>query len=279
MTQKELSELGQITKMKPGHFARLVKNIEEARGPATPSEASFPSATYTSQSPESDVCSDVAQLGQIEVGPRVMLARNDLVQIGPNEANNNAPLLKVYDTWPKARLASLNHSTSLGHSAMSDNAKSGSKRKILRCRTVLSKKKASDEDDGPKCPYMLLWTKNRKGDWKLKLDKSILKHMPFCSSGQSVTQFELLGDPQFIRSQQLGKLSTGKAAAKLALGYNGRMSGSVKDFTARRARNTIKHFNDKDYDDDWSKLNEWGQQFMALNPQSLFHLQKDEENR
>ena len=60
---------------------------------------------------------------------------------------------------------------------------------------------------------------------------------------------------------------------------NGRMSGSVKDFTARRARNTINHFNDKDYDDDWSKLNEWGQKFMELNPQCLFDLEKDEENR
>ena len=57
------------------------------------------------------------------------------------------------------------------------------------------------------------------------------------------------------------------------------MSGSVKDFTARRARNTIKHFNDVDYDDDWSKLNEWGQKFMELNQECLFHLEKDEENR
>ena len=57
------------------------------------------------------------------------------------------------------------------------------------------------------------------------------------------------------------------------------MDGSVKEYTARRARNTIKHFNDVDYEDDWSKLNEWGHKFMALNPQCMFDLEKDEENR
>ena len=70
-----------------------------------------------------------------------------------------------------------------------------------------------------------------------------------------------------------------KAAAESALCSHGRLTGSVKDFTARRARNTIKHSNDVDYDDDWSKLNEWGQKFMQLNPQCIFDLEKDEENR
>ena len=36
---------------------------------------------------------------------------------------------------------------------------------------------------------------------------------------------------------------------------------------------------DETYDDDWSKLNEWGQKFMELNPQCIFDLEKDEENR
>ena len=123
---------------------------------------------------------------------------------------------------------------------------------------------------------MLLWTRNRTGDWKLNLEKSNLNHIPFCSSGQIVTQFQLIRDPKFVRSQKLGKLSTGKDAAALALGYNGRMSGSVKDHTARRARNTLKHYNIIDYDDDWSKLNEWDQKFMEMNTESLFHLDKDE---
>jgi len=281
MSQKELMVLRQFTKMKPGHFARLLSSIQESRAPATPSEASYPSASM-SQIPVSDAPSDVAQIGPIEIGPTVLAVRDGVVQIGPNEIGPNEvdrPLLKVYESWKKARVASLNHSTNLGCSAMSDNKKSGGRYKILRCRSVLSKKKATDEDDGPKCEYILVWSKDKKGDWKLNQDKSILRHISFCNSGQWVTQTELLHDEEFIRSQRLGKLSTGKAAAQLALSSNGRLAGSVKPRTARRARNTIKHFNDVDYDDDWSKLNEWGHKFMDLNPQCLFHLEKDEENR
>ena len=281
MSQKELMVLRQFTKMKPGHFARLLSSIQESRAPATPSEASYPSASM-SQIPVSDAPSDVAQIGPIEIGPTVLAVRDGVAQIGPNEIGPNevdGPLLKVYDSWKKARVASLNHSTNLGCSAMSDNKKSGGRYKILRCRSVLSKKKATDEDDGPKCEYILVWSKDKKGDWKLNQDKSILRHISFCNSGQWVTQTELLHDEEFIRSQRLGKLSTGKAAAQLALSSNGRLAGSVKPRTARRARNTIKHFNDVDYDDDWSKLNEWGHKFMDLNPQCIFHLEKDEENR
>ena len=168
---------------------------------------------------------------------------------------------------------------------MLDNKASGGRRKVLRCRTALSKKKRNttdnaeeDEDDGPNCPHMLLWTKDCKGNWTLNQEKSITYHRPFCNSGQIVTKFELLRDPEFVKAQKLGKLSTGKEAAKLALGIAGRMSGSVKEHTARRARNTLKHFDLNDYDDDWSKLNEWGHKYMEMNPESRFHLEPDESN-
>ena len=287
MTHKELMDLRQITNMKPGHFARLLSGIKQAQVTATPNEARHPRASM-SQIPVSDAPADVAQIGPIpfgpiEVGPTaIMAARDGVAQNGPNEVGPqevDGPLLKVYDDWQKARVASLNHSTNLGCSAMSDNKKSGGKYKVLRCRSVLSKKKVRDEDDGPKCAYMLLWSEDKKGDWKLNQDKSILRHMPFCSSGQCVTRIELLHDEGFIRNQRLAKASTGKAAAESALCSHGRLAGSVKDFTARRARNTIKHSNDVDYDDDWSKLNEWGQKFMEMNPHCIFDLEKDEENR
>ena len=289
MSHKELMDLRQITNMKHGHFARLLSSVEEARAPATASEASYPS-TSVSSNLEGDSPSDLAQLGPIEVGPRVIVAPRDgvaqsgaaqlgVAQISFELNEVDRPLLKEYNAWALARVASYNHSTHLSCSAMMDNKSSGGRYKIVRCRTVLSKKRASGEDGGPKCPYMLKWSRDKKGDWKLNLGHSILRHMPFCSSGQRVTQMELLHDENFIRNQRLGKLSTGKAAAESALSSHGRMAGSVKDFTARRARNTINHFNDKDYDDDWSKLNEWGQKFMELNPQCLFDLEKDEENR
>ena len=190
MAHKDLMDLRQITKMKPGHFARLLSSIQEARGPATPSESIYPSESM-SQIPVSDASSDVAQLGPIQVGPTVLMTvRDGVAQIGPNEIGPNevdAPLLKVYDDWKKALVASYNHSTNLGCSAMLDVKKSGGRYKTVRCRTALSKKKKeSDEDDGPTCAYALRWSKDKKGDWKLNQNKSILKHIPFCSSGQRV---------------------------------------------------------------------------------------------
>ena len=83
-----------------------------------------------------------------------MAPRDGVVQNGPNEIGQqevDGPLLKVYDDWQKAHVASLNHSTNLGCSVMSDNKKCGGRYKVLRCRSVLSKKKVRDEDDGPKC--------------------------------------------------------------------------------------------------------------------------------
>ena len=124
-----------------------------------------------------------------------------------------------------------------------------------------------------------VWTQNKTGDWNLNLENTNLGHKDFCESGQLVSRLQLVHDPEFVKSQKLGKLSTGKEAANLALGMNDRLAGSVKEHTARRARNTIKHYNANDYDDDWSKLNEWGHQFMEMNPQSLFHLEKDYEGR
>ena len=103
----------------------------------------------------------------------------------------------------------------------------------------------------------------------MNLEASTLEHRDFCTAGQLVRRTQLIHDPEFVKSQKLDKLSTDKEAAKLALGYNGRMDGSVQ-YTARRARNTIKHYNAFDYDDDWSKLNHWGHQFVEMNPGSIY---------
>ena len=94
---------------------------------------------------------------------------------------------------------------------------------------------------------------------------SILDHKNFCESGQIVSKLELVHDPKFVKSRKLDKLSTGKEAEKLDLGYNDRLTGSVKGHTVHRARNTIKHYNVNYYEDDWSKLNEWVHQLMDMN--------------
>ena len=73
-----------------------------------------------------------------------------------------------------------------------------------------------------------------------------------------------------------------KQAAKTATGRGGRLDGSVKSRTAKRASNDVKRYHDKDYAEDWSKLGPWGEEYERLNRQparSRFDILTDEENR
>ena len=309
MGPNELLQLQGLIKMRPGHFAKFKARIEEYQSMATPSTGSG----STPRTPMSSASVDPSQedLGPmlpsgippsfgpaLPMGPNFMLGLSGMLGpsgmlglsgmlgpsgiLGPNGrmlGPDEMPLTKVYTTWSEARLVSLEYSTKKGCSCMLDYNKSGGRRKVFLCRTAISKKRKRTPDERI-CDHKLLWTKSKQGDWKLNLAKSKLEHLPFCNSGQTITQFELVNDPKFVRSQHWGKLSTGKAAASLALGGdNGRLSGAVREHTARRARNTLKHYNETDYDEDWSKLNEWGHKFMEMNPECRFHLEKDSENR
>ena len=270
MGPSALLDLKRLTKMKEGHFVRLQTTINNWSVHATPSTASAPT-TPRSVGP--------VEMGPLDMGPAAAAmgpsqSMVPMVAMGPNPLEK--ALLKTYKTWKEARIVSLNYSTEAGASAML-STKCGGNRKILGCRSVLSKK--FQDNDGPKCPHYLLWTKDKSGDWKLNLEASTLQHKDFCISGQLVRKAQLVHDPEFVKSQKLGKLSTGKESAKLSLGFSGRMDGSVKEYTARRARNTINHYDANDYEDDWSKLNHWGHQFVATNPGSYFDLEKDDEGR
>ena len=74
-----------------------------------------------------------------------------------------------------------------------------------------------------------------------------------------VTNVELQSDPVFIKHVNTSRKVTGTTAMVAALGgKGGRLDGSVKDYTARRALNQVKQCTDKDYIADWSKLEQWG---------------------
>jgi len=298
MDPSALLDLKRLAKMKEGHFVRLQTTINNWSVHATPSTASAPTtprsvgpaemgplhmgpaaaAMGPSRAMNLGPTTDLGPtgLGPTDLGPsESMVPMVPMVAMGPNPREK--ALLKTYKTWKEARIVSLNYSTQAGASAM-QSTKCGGNRKILGCRSVLSKK--FQDNDGPKCPHYLLWTKDKSGDWKLNLEASTLRHKDFCISGQLVRKAQLIHDPEFVKAQKLGKnVLTGKEAAKLSLGFNGRMDGSVKDYTARRARNTIKHYDANDYEDDWCKLNHWGHQFVELNHGSFFDLQKDDEGR
>ena len=132
-------------------------------------------------------------------------------------------------------------------------------------------------DLGPQCSHALHWTKNKLGNWSLKLEPSNIAHKAFCSSGQKVTAFELVHDPKFVKEINTIKNITGKKAAESALGgHTGRMDGSVKSFTARRARNEINNWNHKDYEADFCKLRQWGREYEQKNPGGRFRFKLEE---
>ena len=188
-------------------------------------------------------------------------------------------LQRVCQTYKEVKLASYNHSNDVSASCMLDSKKSGSHAKIFRCRTVLSRKfHAEDMGPIPVCNYLLHWTKRKTG-WHLNAEKSTLDHVPFCLSGERVTTFQLAADPEFVKHCTIEKHSTGKGAAKHALGgKRARIAGSVTDHTARRARLSIQRFNNKDYNDDWCKLAKWGRDWEHLNPRSRCIIKKDHDN-
>jgi hypothetical protein len=191
------------------------------------------------------------------------------------------PSLKnVYPTWDQAKLATLTFSTSRGCSVIQDRKKSGSRRKVYRCRSVVSKRKRKDLEEGAStgtsCPHVIQWSK-KKGSWHLDMVGSHLAHAPFCWSEQCVTQFELTHCPVFIKHAMIERNTSGRKAILNALGHMGRIDGCVKYHTARRAQNNAKRWHLKDYDDDWCKLQGWGAQYMRSNPESRFDIRNDPE--
>ena len=164
---------------------------------------------------------------------------------------------------------------------MRDN-KSGGKRLIYRCRSVLSKKVKSamgpDElHPSQKCDYCLYWSKRKDGMFQLQPERSVMQHSPMCPSPQKVTRDELVHDPKFVRHSLSHVNVTGENAAKNATASGGRMDGSVSKRTAKRASNDVKRYHDKDYDEDWSKLRQWGREYETKNRNSRFRLQINRE--
>ena len=111
------------------------------------------------------------------------------------------------------------------------------------------------------------------------MKKSVLNHAPMChlfNGGQKVSNVELQNDPEFISHVNNAEKVTGASAAKASLGGTSRrMAGSVQDYTARRALNKIKQCTDKDYDQDWSKMAEWGREFERIYPGARFLLETE----
>ena len=201
---------------------------------------------------------------------------------GHIEGTSKGPEIPSFKTFPELKIWSLKHSTLQNCSAMVDVRNSGSRSKVYRCRSVLSEKVIDLTDDDPiLCPYVLHWNfAKKRGTWKLNRVRSCLVHVPHCPSGQYVTASALAQDEQFIKHVNTSKAVSSKSAAHAALGgASGLMDGSIPRYTAWRAVKRVRQTTDKDYDDDWSKLAQWGRSFESTNPGSRFDCEADDENR
>ena len=256
MSDAAFTELGQHTEILPGHLARLRQTITRIKNcvpTPKPVEAS------------------------VHVKPQPVEASK------PHPVEASVQLKIRHLTRKELRLASLQHSTNQGCKCMIDNDKSGGRNVIYKCTSVLSKKRKADCEDDPRpsCQYRLHWGWNKRaGFWELKTKKSHLMHMPFCTSVQRVSKLELVNDPKFVKHCKSSKKVTGKNGAKEALGGPaGRVAGSVKNYTAKRAVNDIKHFWIHDYKHDWNKLRSWGREYERKNPRAKCHIEVDSDGR
>ena len=308
LTPSGLETLKEETNMPTGHFARLKEAIliwlkREYEPTSTPNTSPTPLNVSSDSVVNNSVggpnavaasaSSEPSTSGGAQPEPAGPVPRMDEstatttvpTTAASEESEEEIPeyFLKSYTTWKEARLISLEHSTAMGCSVCQDSKRSGSRYKVLICRTVGSKKRRRQEveegptDLGPQCSHALHWTKNKLGDWSLKLEPSNIAHKAFCSSGQKVTAFELVHDPKFVKEINTIKDITGKKAAESALGgHAGRMDGSVKSFTARRARNEINNWSHKDYEADFCKLRQWGREYEQKNPGGRFRFKLEE---
>ena len=189
-----------------------------------------------------------------------------------------------HETVQQVKLAVYRNSTDQGRQARlvtkttRTTKTSGGRRKEYMCAGV------RDPDASfAQCKYKVIFRRKQKPrlEWVYDEKASNPVHcpMPICCPNQKVKRLELEKDPVFIREVLTHKKMTGKSAADAALGRDGRMAGSVKAHTARRARNTVMYGADKDYEEDFCKLPAWGRKFMQDNPGSLFHIEKTPDNK
>ena len=277
MGPTDFEQLQSATGMLSGHLHRLKQSIEQEKLRAQHTTSSGYTGTSAS---DASACGPMMGpppfAAAVEAQPAVASRAQKETEFGkitefvvPLIAQSKFRLKGTYPEWKDAKLASEQYNTLMGCSVVQDSTKSGSRKKIFRCRCVLSKRKLGQMDEGPrpKCPHVMVWNK-KKGNWVLNQKQSHLGHVPFCHSGQHVSAEQLVHDPKFVKHVQTEKKCTGPTAYKNALGHMGRLDGCMSVQTARRARNKINHFTDQDYDDDWCKLKGWARDFEAKNPNS-----------
>ena len=132
------------------------------------------------------------------------------------------------------------------------------------------------------CNYKVVIRKSTKKDiakpWALKkgTKNKDLTHCAMCTSQGKITYREL---KQHLKSTNSRILPSIKMTRDRISRDNKIPRSYISNHVAARARLVEAKQCAADYRANWSKLQEWGQELMDLNPGSVFHLEVDERDR
>ena len=152
MGPTDFEQLQSATGMLSGHLHRLKQSIEQEKVRAqhtTSSGYTGPSASDASVcGPMMDPAGPPPFVSVAEAQPAVASRAQKETEFGkitefvvPLIAQSKFRLKGTYPEWKDAKLASEQYNTLMGCSVVQDSTKSGSRKKIFRCRCVLSKRK------------------------------------------------------------------------------------------------------------------------------------------
>ena len=85
---------------------------------------------------------------------------------------------------------------------------------------------------------------------KAESRKSVLEHTTMCLAPQQLTRDELVHDTKFVHHFLCHVNVTGENVIRTVTVSDGRMKRSVSKRTSKRVFNDVKHYHDKNYDED-----------------------------
>ena len=181
MSPEDFGVLASNTNMLPGHVHLLREQIriinvqaQYENGPSQPHAAGSGPEMVSGPAMVVHGPAMVSGPAIVENGPAMVSGpvAAPLSSTTPPAPPPYSSLKNVYPTWDQAKLATLKFSTSRGCSVIQDRKKSGSRRKVYRCRSVVSKRKRKDLEEGAStgtsCPHVIQWSK-KKGSWHLDM--------------------------------------------------------------------------------------------------------------
>ena len=175
------------------------------------------------------------------------------------------------------------HSTKQNRQILQNKTKSNSSRSVLECASKVHRK---GDDKRFDCKYkcVVRCSKAKAGreclePWSITRSTSAsdMIHSENCVSRGNITTRECM---LHTRNPCVRQIVASSSATRTRISLdNGIPDTAVKPHVTYRVRLQHAHKSNKNYKVNWTKLDEWGRQFMESNPGSRFHLETDKEGR